>query len=170
MKSSLQKAVRPVIAGRHPSCCKPKHRAHNSLLSWQWPRSLLPCPPPLFDYLSYVAPSCLVSHSLPWAIRQCGSGRRRADVLSIPPARRQRHSTWPPCVLLTLVMGTAILSTISGLLTPVGNDWQVSIPETGLLQRSTTCARCPAPAEQMTKTRYYLHTTLELSTSPLLLG
>lgn len=127
-------------------------------------------PPPLFDYLSYVAPSCLVSHSLPWAIRQCGSGRRRADVLSIPPARRQRHSTWPPCVLLTLVMGTAILSTISGLLTPVGNDWQVSIPETGLLQRSTTCARCPAPAEQMTKTRYYLHTTLELSTSPLLLG
>lgn len=130
----------------HTTACCPGQR----------PRSLLPCLPPPFR-LPVIRGSVMpVSHSLPWAIRQCGSGRRRADVLSIPPARRQRHSTWPPCVLLTLVMGTAILSIMSGLLTPVGNDWQVSIPETGLLQRSTTCARCPAPAEQMTKTRYYI--------------
>lgn len=114
------------------------------------PPSPLPLPP---NNLSCVAPSCL---SLAHYYRRCGNvvlaDAELTQVLSIPPAWSQRHSTWPPRALLTLVMGTAILSTILGLSPPEGNDWQVPIPATGLLQRCTTCAQCTALAEQMTRT------------------
>lgn len=171
MKSSLQKAVRPVIAGRHHRCCKPEHRAHNSLFPWHWrawPRPLVlgrtqPIPPGKNNCLSCEAPSCL---SLAHYHGRCAcvvlADAELTQVLSIPPAWSQRHSTWPPHALLTLVMGTVILSTISGLPTPEGNDWHVLIPATGLLQRSTTCAHCTALADQMTRTPEYTSRTFHL--------
>lgn len=120
-------------------------------------------PPPAPNYLSCVAPSCL---SLTHYHGRCGNvvlaDAELTQVLSISPAWGQRHSTWPPHALLTLVMGTAILSTILGLSTPEGNDWQVPIPATGLLRRCTTCAHCTALAAQMTKAPYYETRTFHL--------
>lgn len=90
------------------------------------------------------------------------------QVLSIPPAWSQRHSTWPPQRLAYSGHGNCNPLNNIRLSTPEGNDWQVPIPATGLLQRSTACAHCTALADQMTKTPYYSSTRAFISS--LLLG
>lgn len=62
-------------------CCKPEHRAHNSLAVPLALASLASVehnlPSPQLPVMR--GPVMPVSHLLPWAMRQCGSGRRRAD-------------------------------------------------------------------------------------------